>query len=1530
MNQQIMRKRISKRFSSANMLRSSSNSMSRSSAILQNFNFENPLGEIEGAKKRHGIWAVTEMAVSLDFIDSNDISLVSRTSLRGAERVSISSYIYKIFEREENSSIEIIEKEIDAFFEDNLMLSFTKLELVNNYWQAYMAMAFHFHEYLFENFGHALKRKIGSHHHENFIMHSLRIFFLLEHLEYISSLSEEEILAKEQGHTISTYVHNCLVEDGSFDITLVENILENYIPGMTPTVERELQGIRKQAEKFDLKTLDNLFHINILSNSVVKYAKKNDIAKANETLEILLKTDVSLFPRFQRFVVKRFIQGPHQIRIRNKTRDDKNDLKSVLNKVRGGWESNHVLCPIDSRSSKRLEQKNQLADTATYFLVEVISAALNANCGKCVCECIDTKHTSRHNLLEILRYCPVVRTAGTVLEPAVAKIYEKLLVAAAQFPDEAKSMSLVEILLEKKVSIHEIENRNIFPLDLALRKEMVALGTILIHGGARVKLETLETLFRSYQSRVFYLKKNFDSDERQDTLSKEQAQLNSLLKTILLCGASSGTLSSDVLSYLSRKTSALKDDGIRYDINMTDDSGGTAMHYAAMYGNANVIKLLYHYGAEDSLAMVDHYKDHRTIVSKHDNFRGYTPLGLAVQNRHYDATAALLNLGADPFDGLPAMYNSNPACPYWLALDVPLRVEGFGLVKWQDDHSTLTCKVCEKKFTFILRRHHCRFCGKIVCNNCSSAKIHGLRACKVCIKEKENSSDSRHFLLKAKQARQNRSKFCKVQSQSSYRKPIIPSVQSHQRNFMSDGILNLLEVVDLKRRQEMHVLSIRDIFSAINRQKEKRTSLKVKGSSMRWGLVKKNVTTSVGGMSFRVIAMRMLEKVLEEGDEAFRWHRQYSERRRRQSHVVMAWMLKCKLYETRQQTYAIARRMPSRDSVHQPKTWKNFCLPLSVCLGCPRQEEDPWAGIKRRAVRRRSININSLNSTSSNMQAVDAETFKKDRQKKQDQINLFMQKQKVVQAMRKEYGRIDFYIEISTIFISFFMGFYFFHVSLNSYRGENHMSEFITSSIIENSSGESLYNQISSNDVRPFYVWLKQGLLKDSLPRIRKKYFQVGKVRIIQERLTTLNGFGVTGPRYTNTPFGAPNCAWGLKKASNNASETGKDESYAFKCNAYSNIDRKPIYIHGLSLFDVKKQEYFVDNLRNASFIDEKTRLLQVDALFFSNNLDIYTQASIRFEYSPSGVMHSSIVYSIFHPMDFYNRRMDEKSGYYIAFTLFFLSTVIELASIFRRFVLRIKSIQQFIADNKLVSYIDTSSSRKKQKKISSLSIIWNNYARVGKTIWVKRSAKFWYNIVSALLLFYFFASLEPYGHYFESKFANIDSNNKIITLSDGSKNLYSDVNVFVARIDTATWICIAYVLVFGVCFLNEMQRHPDFGNLVLGVKKTFFSNDVLSFFLMAIFCLFCFVLMFRLLLGDSRMAWFSMSGMLPLFTFFMSGEHDSDFFYVDERSWSSFVYLIFLVGVVLFFMNLFIAVLNSVWENNIVSDVPSFLAQIY
>jgi len=38
---------------------------------------------------------------------------------------------------------------------------------------------------------------------------------------------------------------------------------------------------------------------------------------------------------------------------------------------------------------------------------------------------------------------------------------------------------------------------------------------------------------------------------------------------------------------------------------------------------------------------------------------------------------------------------------------------------WQDDNSIKNCNVCSEKFTFLFRKHHCRKCGLIICENCS-------------------------------------------------------------------------------------------------------------------------------------------------------------------------------------------------------------------------------------------------------------------------------------------------------------------------------------------------------------------------------------------------------------------------------------------------------------------------------------------------------------------------------------------------------------------------------------------------------------------------------------------------------------------------------------------------------------------------------------------------------------------------------------------------------------------------------------------
>lgn len=38
--------------------------------------------------------------------------------------------------------------------------------------------------------------------------------------------------------------------------------------------------------------------------------------------------------------------------------------------------------------------------------------------------------------------------------------------------------------------------------------------------------------------------------------------------------------------------------------------------------------------------------------------------------------------------------------------------------KWVDDDTVTSCYNCNKTFSFLTRRHHCRFCGRIFCYDC--------------------------------------------------------------------------------------------------------------------------------------------------------------------------------------------------------------------------------------------------------------------------------------------------------------------------------------------------------------------------------------------------------------------------------------------------------------------------------------------------------------------------------------------------------------------------------------------------------------------------------------------------------------------------------------------------------------------------------------------------------------------------------------------------------------------------------------------
>ena len=66
---------------------------------------------------------------------------------------------------------------------------------------------------------------------------------------------------------------------------------------------------------------------------------------------------------------------------------------------------------------------------------------------------------------------------------------------------------------------------------------------------------------------------------------------------------------------------------------------------------------------------------------------------------------------------------------------------------WMPDRLCKVCYGCEDAFTMYRRKHHCRMCGQIFCNQCSSHYIDGVRACRLCHDQiSERSMFERHSL----------------------------------------------------------------------------------------------------------------------------------------------------------------------------------------------------------------------------------------------------------------------------------------------------------------------------------------------------------------------------------------------------------------------------------------------------------------------------------------------------------------------------------------------------------------------------------------------------------------------------------------------------------------------------------------------------------------------------------------------------------------------------------------------------------------
>ncbi|PFH58477.1 hypothetical protein XA68_13619 [Ophiocordyceps unilateralis] len=51
------------------------------------------------------------------------------------------------------------------------------------------------------------------------------------------------------------------------------------------------------------------------------------------------------------------------------------------------------------------------------------------------------------------------------------------------------------------------------------------------------------------------------------------------------------------------------------------------------------------------------------------------------------------------------------------------RTQGTQIPRWQPDAEVTYCPICNAQFSIFVRKHHCRKCGRVVCNSCSPHRI---------------------------------------------------------------------------------------------------------------------------------------------------------------------------------------------------------------------------------------------------------------------------------------------------------------------------------------------------------------------------------------------------------------------------------------------------------------------------------------------------------------------------------------------------------------------------------------------------------------------------------------------------------------------------------------------------------------------------------------------------------------------------------------------------------------------------------------
>eukprot|EP00659_Diplonema_papillatum_P018507 gene18507-28567_t len=88
---------------------------------------------------------------------------------------------------------------------------------------------------------------------------------------------------------------------------------------------------------------------------------------------------------------------------------------------------------------------------------------------------------------------------------------------------------------------------------------------------------------------------------------------------------------------------------------------------------------------------------------------------------------------------LPFAHVAAEVVDLFAAKTVPsIRIEGKTHPQWEPDTTAQACGDCSAVFSLIVRRHHCRGCGRVLCKHCCPVRTegpegwHGARLCRTC------------------------------------------------------------------------------------------------------------------------------------------------------------------------------------------------------------------------------------------------------------------------------------------------------------------------------------------------------------------------------------------------------------------------------------------------------------------------------------------------------------------------------------------------------------------------------------------------------------------------------------------------------------------------------------------------------------------------------------------------------------------------------------------------------------------------------